>query len=440
MLRRERLEEEAADVAQEKGAAADALARASAQLDRGLLMLSELDSRRHELEEEREERREAVATARTRAQAAQIAARDLLIRIESRRSTESSVAVGVSRMLEQRDLAARRRDELEAELANGDEPILQLEARLDDSLARRLEVESDLSVARRSLEDADNELRGLDEKRVAAERLVNEAREAMDTARLAAQETRIRREAIAEQFAETRFELAEVQQNLTAEASVPNWEHSLAQVRADLEKLGQVNLAAIDELKEQTERKEYLDRQFADLTAALETLDQAMRRIDKETRTRFEETFERVNAGMKEKFPRLFGGGHAYLELVGEDILTAGVAVMARPPGKKNSTIHLLSGGEKALTAVSLVFSIFDLNPAPFCLLDEVDAPLDEHNVGRFCDIVRDMSSRVQFIFITHNKTTMELASQLVGVTMNEPGVSRLVAVDVDEAMRLAAS
>jgi chromosome segregation protein len=439
MLRRERLEEEAAEVLQEKGTAADALARASAELDRGLLMLSELDSRRHELEEEREERREAVAAARARAQAAQVAARDLLIRIESRRSTESSMAVGVNRMMEQRDLAARRRDELEAELANGDEPILQLESRLDDSLARRLEVESDLSVARRALEDADNELRGLDEKRVAAERLVNEAREAMDTARLAAQETRVRREGIAEQFAETHFELAEVQQNLTADASVPNWEHSLAQVRADLEKLGQVNLAAIDELKEQTERKEYLDRQFADLTAALDTLDQAMRRIDKETRTRFEETFERVNAGMKEKFPRLFGGGHAYLELVGEDILTAGVAVMARPPGKKNSTIHLLSGGEKALTAVALVFSIFDLNPAPFCLLDEVDAPLDEHNVGRFCDIVRDMSSRVQFIFITHNKTTMELASQLVGVTMNEPGVSRLVAVDVDEAMRLAA-
>ncbi|MFL6605144.1 MAG: chromosome segregation protein SMC [Steroidobacteraceae bacterium] len=439
MLRRERLEDEAADVAQEKGTAADALARATAELDRGLFMLSELDSRRHELEDERDERREAVAAARSRAQAAQVAARDLLIRIESRRSTESSMAVGVNRMIEQRAQAARRRDELEAELANGDEPILQLEARLDDSLARRLEVESDLAVARRSLEDADNELRGLDEKRVSAERLVNEAREAMDTARLAAQETRIRREGIAEQFAETHFDLAEVQQSLTADASVPNWEHSLTQVRADLEKLGQVNLAAIDELKEQTERKEYLDRQFADLTSALDTLDQAMRRIDKETRTRFEETFEKVNTGLKEKFPQLFGGGHAYLELVGEDILTAGVAIMARPPGKKNSTIHLLSGGEKALTAVALVFSIFDLNPAPFCLLDEVDAPLDEHNVGRFCDIVRAMSARVQFIFITHNKTTMELASQLVGVTMNEPGVSRLVAVDVDEALRLAA-
>jgi chromosome segregation protein len=439
MLRRERLDEEAADVAQEKGAAADALARATAELDRGLFMLSELDSRRHELEGEREERREAVSTARSRAQAAQVAARDLLIRIESRRSTESSMAVGVSRMIEQRAQAARRRDELETELSNGDEPILQLESRLDDSLARRLEVESDLSIARRSLEDADNDLRTLDEKRQVAERLVNEAREAMDSARLAAQETRVRREAIAEQFTETHFELAEVQQNLTADASVPNWEHSLATVRADLEKLGQVNLAAIDELKEQTERKDYLDRQFADLTSALDTLDEAMRRIDKETRNRFEETYERVNTGLKEKFPRLFGGGHAYLELVGDDILTAGVAIMARPPGKKNSTIHLLSGGEKALTAVALVFSIFDLNPAPFCLLDEVDAPLDEHNVGRFCDIVRDMSARVQFIFITHNKTTMELASQLVGVTMNEPGVSRLVAVDVDEALRLAA-
>ena len=438
-LRRERLEDEAADVAQEKGVTQEALARAGAELDRGLLLLGELDSRRHDLENEREDRRDAVANARSRAQAAQMGARDLLIKIESRRSTQSSVSVSLSRMVEQSEQVVRRRDELEQELAGGDEPILQLEARLHDALERRLEVESDLSVARRSLEDADLELRGLDEKRLSAEQLVNAAREAMEAAKLAAQETRVRREAIAEQFAQTQFELAEVQQNLTEDASVLNWEQSLVQVRGDIEKLGQVNLAAIDELKEQTERKEYLDRQFADLTSALETLEQAMQRIDKETRTRFEETFERINNGLKEKFPRLFGGGHAYLELVGEDILGAGVAIMARPPGKKNSTIHLLSGGEKALTAVALVFSIFDLNPAPFCLLDEVDAPLDEHNVGRFCDIVREMSKQVQFIFITHNKTTMELASQLLGVTMHEPGVSRLVAVDVDEALRLAA-
>ena len=193
------------------------------------------------------------------------------------------------------------------------------------------------------------------------------------------------------------------------------------------------------EFKEQSERKEYLDRQCKDLTDALETLESAMRKIDRETRTRFQDTFDKVNAGLKEKFPRLFGGGHAYLELTGEEGAAAGVSVMARPPGKRNSTISQLSGGEKALTAVALVFAIFDLNPAPFCLLDEVDAPLDENNVGRFCDIVRDMSRNVQFIFITHNKSTMELASQLVGVTMNEPGVSRLVAVDVDEAVRMAA-
>jgi len=438
-LRRERLNTESAVVAQEDGVTREALARARAELERGLSLLNELDSRRHELESEREERRAAVVSARGAAQSTQVASRDLLIRIESRRSTENSVTIGLSRMLEQRLQLSQRRDELAAELAGGDEPIVHFEQRLDDSLARRLQVEADLSAARESLEAADNELRALDEKRVAAERLVNAAREAMEGARLAAQETRVRREAMAEQFAETRFELVEVQSSLTAEASVPNWEHSLAQVRGDLERLGQVNLAAIDELRENSERKEYLDRQFQDLISALETLEHAMRRIDKETRTRFEETFERINVGMKEKFPRLFGGGHAYLELVGEDVLTAGVAVMARPPGKKNSTIHQLSGGEKALTAVALVFSIFDLNPAPFCLLDEVDAPLDEHNVGRFCDIVREMSSRVQFIFITHNKTTMELASQLIGVTMNEPGVSRLVAVDVDEAMRLAA-
>jgi chromosome segregation protein len=248
----------------------------------------------------------------------------------------------------------------------------------------------------------------------------------------------VRREGIVEQFAATRFDLAEILAGLAADAAVPAFEESLNNARADLEKLGQVNLAAIDELKEASERKDYLDRQFADVNSALTTLEEAMKKIDKETRTRFEDTFNRINAGLKDKFPKLFGGGHAYLEIVGDDILEAGVAVMARPPGKRNSSIHQLSGGEKALTAVALVFSIFDLNPAPFCILDEVDAPLDEHNVGRFCDIVKLMSERVQFIFITHNKATMELASQLIGVTMTEPGCSRLVSVDVDEAVRMA--
>jgi chromosome segregation protein len=249
----------------------------------------------------------------------------------------------------------------------------------------------------------------------------------------------VRRESLLEQFAATRADLAQTTAGLPEEATVADWELKLAETGERIERLGPVNLAAIDEFKEQSERKEYLDRQHADLTDALTTLEDAIRRIDRETRSRFQETFDRVNAGLKEKFPRLFGGGHAYLELAGEDVLDAGVAIMARPPGKRNSSISQLSGGEKALTAVALVFSIFELNPAPFCLLDEVDAPLDDNNVGRFCDIVRDMSSRVQFVFVTHNKATMELANQLLGVTMNEPGVSRLVAVDVDEAVRMAA-
>ncbi|MFZ0009093.1 MAG: hypothetical protein WAK94_12715, partial [Steroidobacteraceae bacterium] len=383
--------------------------------------------------------RAALEAARVGLQAAQLAARDLHVRFEARRSTESSVAVGLGRMHEQRAQLLERRAALEAELASGDEPIVKAQARLNEALALRLKVEAELGVARGALEEAEAALRALDERRQAAEQQVSAAREALEAARLAAQETHVRRAALGEQFAETGCELAQVLASLTQEATVPAWEQSLAETRADIERLGQVNLAAIDELKEHTQRKEYLDRQFADLNDALETLAEAMRRIDRETRSRFEDTFERINVGLREKFPRLFGGGHAYLELVGEDKLTAGVAVMARPPGKKNSTIHLLSGGEKALTAVALVFSIFDLNPAPFCLLDEVDAPLDEYNVGRFCDIVRDMSARVQFVFITHNKSTMELASQLIGVTMNEPGVSRLVTVDVDEAVRLAA-
>jgi len=438
-VRRERLEEEAAEVAREAGLAQDALARARAELDRGLVTLDALDSRRTSLENEREERREAVQSARARWQAAQLASRDLLIRIESRRSSESSMGVGLKRMADQRAQTQARGSELEAALASGDQPIIELEHRLKDFLARRIDVENELATERRALEEADGALRELDEKRLDAETRVNNARAGVEQARMAAQESRVRREGLAEQFAATRFDLAEILAGLAADAAVLTWEESLASTRADLEKLGQVNLAAIDELKESSERKEYLDRQFADVTAALATLEEAMHKIDKETRTRFEDTFNRINAGMQDKFPKLFGGGHAYLELVGEDPLAAGVAVMARPPGKRNSSIHQLSGGEKALTAVALVFSIFDLNPAPFCLLDEVDAPLDEHNVGRFCDIVKQMSERVQFIFITHNKATMELASQLLGVTMTEPGCSRLVSVDVDEAVRLAA-
>jgi chromosome segregation protein len=237
---------------------------------------------------------------------------------------------------------------------------------------------------------------------------------------------------------EAGFVLDEVTATLVADADVSAWEKAVTDFDAKLRRLEPVNLAAIAEHAEAAQRKEYLDAQDADLTSALETLEDAIRKIDRETRGRFKDTFDRVNSGVQELYPRLFGGGHAYLELTGEDLLDTGVAIMARPPGKRVSNISLLSGGEKAMTAVALVFAVFRLNPAPFCLLDEVDAPLDEANVGRFTAMVGEMSEHVQFLFVTHNKATMEAAQQLSGVTMREPGVSRLVSVDLAEAARLA--
>ena len=254
-----------------------------------------------------------------------------------------------------------------------------------------------------------------------------------------AQETLVRRETVSEQLEGQGAELKTVLEELSPEATEAGWSQQLVELERRIARLGPINLAAIEEFDAQSERKNYLDSQHDDLTEALSTLQEAIGKIDEDTRSRFKGTYERVNGGLEEKFPRLFGGGNAHLQLTGEDLLSAGVTVVARPPGKRNSSIHLLSGGEKALTAVALVFAIFDLNPAPFCLLDEVDAPLDDANVGRFGDLVREMSEQVQVLLVTHNKVTMESAQQLVGVTMNEPGVSRLVAVDLDSAVEMAA-
>ena len=281
-------------------------------------------------------------------------------------------------------------------------------------------------------------LRKHEERRMEQDNVVNEVRERVDSHRMVVRELEIRREGVADKFAETGLDLKAVQQEMPEEHDAGQWQGKLDKVQRRLDRIGTVNLLAIEEFDEQSERAKYLAEQHEDLTTALETLEKAIRKIDRETRARFQEVFDNVNSGLKRIFPRLFGGGHAYLSLEGDDLLNAGVTVMAQPPGKRNSSIHLLSGGEKALTAVALVFSIFELNPAPFCLLDEVDAPLDDANVARFCDIVREMSANVQFMIITHNKITMELASQLMGVTMSEPGVSRLVSVDIDEAVKLA--
>ena len=262
----------------------------------------------------------------------------------------------------------------------------------------------------------------------------------LEQKRLANQALQVQRETIQTTLVEDKQDLQALIESMPEEANEAEWQQVLEKLANRIARLGPINLAAIDEFNLQSERKTYLDAQNDDLTTALETLASAIRKIDKETRTRFRDTFERVNSGLSELFPRVFGGGSAYLEMTGEDLLDTGISIMARPPGKKNATIHLLSGGEKALTAIALVFSIFQLNPAPFCILDEVDAPLDDANTGRYARLVKEMSERVQFIYITHNKISMELADQLMGVTMHEPGVSRLVSVDVDEAAELAAS
>jgi chromosome segregation protein len=409
------------------------------RLEEAIEAMAGLEQRRKELEADREQLRQRLTQARGFAEEHRNTAREVAIRVESRRASHESLLAGIARLDGQMTQFTSRRTDLETELAAGETAEGGLRQALEAALQVRVAVEEELAGARRAMEAVDANLRQLEERRMGTESAVQEARDLLENVKFSVQELRVRRETLLEQFAATRLELQDVVAALVAEANVTGWESRLAEASDKIERLGQVNLAAIDEFKEQSERKEYLDRQFNDLNDALATLEDAMRKIDRETRSRFQDTFDRVNAGLKDKFPRLFGGGHAYLELVGEDVLEAGVAIMARPPGKRNSSISQLSGGEKALTAVALVFSIFELNPAPFCLLDEVDAPLDDNNVGRFCDIVKEMSERVQFVFVTHNKATMELANQLLGVTMHEPGVSRLVTVDVEEAVRLAA-
>jgi chromosome segregation protein len=433
------LETGLADVRAELERTETDLRAARGRMETAIEALAALEPKRLALEAQRERLRGEQGAARIAAQEVQQAARDLGLQVESRRSSHGSLTSTLARVEKQLAGLELRRDELAAQLAAGEAPLAALQEEIESALQVRAQIDGELHAAKIASDELDALLRDRETRRAAIDERVEAARTTLDEARLAAQQVRVRRETVAEQLAATSFELAALLAQLSAQATVDAWDAQLEEIRGKIERLGQVNLAAIGEFKEQSERKEYLDRQCKDLTDALETLESAMRKIDRETRTRFQDTFDRVNAGLKEKFPRLFGGGHAYLELAGEESDAAGVSVMARPPGKRNSTISQLSGGEKALTAVALVFAIFDLNPAPFCLLDEVDAPLDENNVGRFCDIVRDMSSNVQFIFITHNKSTMELASQLVGVTMNEPGVSRLVAVDVDEAVRMAA-
>jgi chromosome segregation protein len=308
---------------------------------------------------------------------------------------------------------------------------------LQAMLELRREQEQRLAASRQGLEEIAARLRQFEESRLKVEQGLPPLRERIGDLRLKEQAARMSEEQYAARLTEAAADTDLLSGKLSRETRESTLQDDLARIGQEIADLGAVNLAALEELTASQERKDYLEAQSLDLTQAIGTLEDAIRRIDRETREQLRTTYDKVNEHFGVLFPQLFGGGEARLVLTGEEILDAGVQVVAQPPGKKNASIHLLSGGEKALTAIALVFSFFQLNPAPFCLLDEVDAPLDDSNTERFCDMVKRMSQQTQFLFISHNKITMEMAQQLIGVTMQEQGVSRVVEVDIEQALRL---
>lgn len=350
------------------------------------------------------------------------------------------VQQALARVTQQESQAAPKREQLQQELAQSLYSA-ELPKALEQQLALRLTLEQECQGLHDQEQGFHQTLAELKRQEQLWNKEQQQLKEQLDALALERQTAQIRAQSAVEQLQEMEQPLEQVLASLPeliGQQSEQRWQEQLKAINRSVAQLGAVNLAAIAEFEQSAERKRYLDQQNNDLIQALELLEGAIRKIDKECKARFKETFDKVNADLKQLFPKVFEGGSAYLDLTGDDLLETGVTIMARPPGKRNATIHLLSGGEKALTALSLVFAIFRLNPAPFCLLDEVDAPLDDANVGRFCNLVREMAETVQFIYISHNKITMEMADQLAGVTMNEPGVSRLVAVDMEEAVAMA--
>jgi chromosome segregation protein len=332
---------------------------------------------------------------------------------------------------------------LSASILAGQEELTGLEDQtaqggLQALLDRRIEQERALADARHELDQITQQLRHAEETRMQSERSLQPQRDKIMELQLKEQAARLNQEQFAQQLLDAQADEAALSEKLHADMKPSYLQGEVTRITNAITGLGAVNLAALDELASASERKNFLDAQNADLTEAMNTLQDAITKIDKETRELLQDTFDKVNHHFAELFPILFGGGQAKLTMTGEEILDSGVQVMAQPPGKKNATIHLLSGGEKALTATALVFSMFQLNPAPFCLLDEVDAPLDDANTERFCNMVKRMSAKTQFLFISHNKIAMEMAQQLIGVTMQEQGVSRIVAVDMESALGFA--
>ena len=378
--------------------------------------------------EERDQLRSGLRSAEMAAQEAAFATRSLQQRITDLQRDQSTAR---AQIMEIQDKHAAS----EQELAGLSDAAAQ--EKLQDLLLMRSEREATLANARTEQDALLHQLREADEARLLIERSLQPMRDKVMDLQLREQAARLNFEQFATLLADAEADLTNLETRFSSDLKVGHLQSEVNRLNSEIQSLGPVNMAALDELASSRERKSFLDAQSADLNEAMQTLTDAIAKIDAETRDLLQGTFDQVNGHFGRLFPELFGGGHAELVMTGEEILDSGVQVMAQPPGKKNSTIYLLSGGEKALTAIALVFSLFLLNPAPFCLLDEVDAPLDDANTLRYSEMVARMSAKTQFVFISHNKITMEIAHQLIGVTMQEQGVSRIVAVDISSAVSM---
>ena len=436
--RQEQLRKESAEVAEQLAQEKSRLEQTRSALAIAETVRSEQSVVKADLTEQREQLGERLQRGRDSARASRDKFHAVNVRLESVQSQLTVSLTARERVRTQQSQLADQMKGVQQGIEESQRPIPELETQLKEQLASRVVVEEELKQARANLETLESGIRALEAQRGKVSESVAKVREGLEDERVQRQGMAVQENNVLEQLGATGHELEVVQQGMPEEASETAWVEEIERMSRRIQRLGAINLAAIEEFDTESERKNYLDAQAADLEEALDTLLDVMQKIDKETRVRFKETFDAVNTKLGELFPKVFGGGSATLELTGDDMLDTGVTLMARPPGKKNSSIHLLSGGEKAMTAVALIFAIFHLNPSPVCLLDEVDAPLDDMNVTRFAALIREMSESVQFLVITHNKITMEMADYLMGVTMHEAGVSRLVSVDVDAAAALA--
>lgn len=409
-----------------------------AQTDALAETLVTLNEQQTDIEQQREQLNKQIREQRHQVDNLKNRQHQHALTLKGQQTEQQNLLIAQGRETAQLQNMLYKKEQLTSELTQLSGPLTDQVEQLQSMLREHHLLDETQQKLQITLGDIEHELGQIEKGQQAINTQIQQMQVNVQNTKLECEGYRVRANSVVEQLNEMKIQLDPLLESLNENANEKQWQIYLERTVASVAKLGAVNLAAVEEYDVQAQRKQHLDEQNQDLESALETLEQAIRKIDKETRSRFKNTFDQVNNGLQTLFPKVFGGGSAYLALTDDDLLETGVSIMARPPGKKNSTIHLLSGGEKALAALSLVFAIFQLNPAPFCLLDEVDAPLDDANVGRFCKLVSEMSSSVQFIYITHNKIAMEMASHLTGVTMAEPGVSRMVAVDVEQALAIA--